>query len=154
LPFALISVVMLVLVALASVLVLALRNAAARPRSTPVPTWDCGFAAPTARMQYSASSLGDTLVRLFAFVLRPREARERPHGALPSRSSYASHVDDPVLSRLGYPLANGLAARFVALRQHQTGRIQGYILYVVGTTLVLLLVVLPVLDVVKELVRR
>ena len=31
-------------------------------------TWDCGYAAPTARMQYSASSFADLLVGLTHFA--------------------------------------------------------------------------------------
>ena len=37
-----------------------------------VPTWDCGYAMPAPRMQYSASSFAERLVGLFSFVLRPR----------------------------------------------------------------------------------
>jgi hydrogenase-4 component B len=154
LPFALVSWAMLALLALAGVIALALRSRATRTESPAVPTWDCGFAASTERMQYSASSLGDTLVRLFASVLRPAEEGGRPGGPFPGRGSYASHVEDPVLTRLAHPLASGIAARFVALRQHQTGRIQGYILYVVATTALLLLVVLPAAELLRRLLLR
>jgi hypothetical protein len=145
---------MLAALALAGGLALALRSRAARTESPALPTWDCGFVAPTARMQYSASSLGRTLVRLFGFALRPTEELTRPGGAFPGRAACASRVEDPVLTRLGYPLVNGLAACFVALRQHQTGRIQGYILYVVGTTVLLLLAVLPALELLRRFVLR
>ena len=154
LPFALISGVMVAVLVLAGVLTLVLRGRAARAGLQAVPTWDCGFAAPTERMQYSASSLGDTLVRLFASALRPAEWKIAPGGAFPGRATYASQVEDPVLTKLGFPLAQALAARFVALRQHQTGRVQGYILYIVGATVVLLLVVLPAAELLKRLVLR
>jgi hydrogenase-4 component B len=154
LPFALISGVMLALLASAGALALFFRSRAARARGVPVPTWDCGFAAPTARMQYSASSLGHALVRLFAFALRPAEVRSVPGKAFPGHAAYASRVEDPTLSELGYPLANALAARFVALRQYQTGRIQRSILYIAAATGILLLVVLPALELLKGLVLR
>jgi hydrogenase-4 component B len=36
-----------------------------------VGTWDCGYLAPAARMQYTGSSLGNGLVGIFQFVLHP-----------------------------------------------------------------------------------
>src|SRR5207248_1840506 len=36
-------------------------------------TWDCGYATPTARMQYTSSSFAQMLVGIFAFALRPGE---------------------------------------------------------------------------------
>ena len=48
------------------------------------PSWDCGYARPTARMQYTASSFADTLVALFGWALRPTEDRPRPRGPFPS----------------------------------------------------------------------
>ena len=45
----------------------ALRAAAVRGRP-PARTWDCGYARPTPRMQYTASSFAETLVGLFAWA--------------------------------------------------------------------------------------
>src|SRR5438067_1498749 len=41
-------------------------------------TWDCGYARPTARMQYTASSFAQIVVRLFRSVLRPVVHAPRP----------------------------------------------------------------------------
>ncbi len=35
-------------------------------------TWDCGYAAPSSRMQYSSSSFAETLVKLFGWALQPK----------------------------------------------------------------------------------
>jgi hydrogenase-4 component B len=46
------------------------------------PTWACGYVAPTARMQYTASSFAQMMVDLFAWVLRPRVHRPAVSGTL------------------------------------------------------------------------
>ncbi len=117
-------------------------------------TWDCGYAAPTARMQYTASSVARSLVHLFSFALRPREHLPTLPGAFPRPASYKGHVDDAVLQRVVGPLCRGVAARFVRVRQWQTGRIQAYIVYVVLTTLCLLLFVIPLVQLLKRLVTE
>ncbi len=83
LPFARISAVMLATAALAAGLTLALHRRASRSGPALLPTWDCGFAPAAERAQYTGSSLGRTLVRLFAFLLRPTEDARRPEGAFP-----------------------------------------------------------------------
>src|SRR5262249_7835739 len=56
------------MVALGVVLALKLRNNLAER----VPTWGCGYLAPTPRMQYTSSSFAQMLVGLFSWALRPR----------------------------------------------------------------------------------
>ena len=46
-------------------------------------TWDCGYARPTARMQYTASSFAQPLTRMFAFALRPAFKGEKVEGLFP-----------------------------------------------------------------------
>jgi hydrogenase-4 component B len=123
-------------------------------RSPRAGTWDCGYAAPTARMQYTASSVARTLVRLFAFVLHPTEHEPAAPSVFPAPSAYAGHVDDAVLQRVVEPFCRRVAEWFVRLRQRQSGRIQAYIMYVVLTMLGLLLFVVPVLELLKRLVTR
>src|SRR5262249_6624660 len=43
----------------------------------PTGTWDCGYAAPSPRMQYTASSFAQMLVGLFSWALWPRT--HEPH---------------------------------------------------------------------------
>lgn len=155
LPFVSMSGLVLAAIALAGLLTMALRARARRTGTVAsAPTWDCGFAAPVRRAQYTASSLGWSLVGLFAFVLRPAQRDARPGGAFPGRSSYASEVEDPALMHLCQPIASAVADRFVRLRQLQTGRIQGYIFYVAAMTLVLLLAVLPALVLLRRFLSR
>lgn len=109
-----------------------------RGRRSSVLTWDCGYAAPGPRMQYTASSFADTLIRLFRWALIPVEHRSIETGLFPTAGSFDTHVPDPVLDRLlvpGVEKGNRLMAlgRFI-----QAGRIQIYILYVLLALVVLL----------------
>ena len=73
-------------------------------------TWDCGYAAPSARMQYTASSFADTIVALFGRALRPASHVPAVRGLFPGASTFESHVDDAVLDRVVLP-ATRLTAR-------------------------------------------
>jgi hypothetical protein len=105
------------------------------------PTWDCGYARPTARMQYTGSSFGDWI----AARLTPRVAatllEERlPEGIFPrgARVSAAAPARDPVLLRFLEPFARRWARRFYDLHALQEGRLTIYLVYVLGTLIALL----------------
>lgn len=104
-----------------------------------VPTWDCGYAAGTVRMQYTASSFADSLVSGMRQMLRPETRWRRVLGYFPSPRSFHSHLPDPVLDRVAAPLLDQVAGKLVLLRFLQGGHLPVYLLYVM-LTLVLLLV--------------
>jgi hydrogenase-4 component B len=109
-----------------------------RGRRTSVVTWDCGYAAPDPRMQYTASSFADSLTGLFRWALFPDERRSVETTLFPSTGSFDTHVPDPVLDRVLVPgVAKG--KRLMALgRFIQAGRVQIYILYVLLALVILL----------------
>jgi hydrogenase-4 component B len=147
----------IILAGIVAVLVLLGAGVAASARvrhSLRAETWGCGYVAPAPRMQYTASSIARTLVHLFAFVLRPREHAPRITGAFPRPVSYEGHVDDVTLQRIVAPFCRRCADHLERLRQWQTGRIQGYIVYVLLTTLCLLLFVIPLVQLLKRLVTE
>ena len=55
-------------------------------------TWDCGYAAPTPRMQYTASSFARPLVLLFRLFLQPRDEIHPPHGLFPKHAALHTHA--------------------------------------------------------------
>jgi NADH:ubiquinone oxidoreductase subunit 5 (subunit L)/multisubunit Na+/H+ antiporter MnhA subunit len=127
----------LVIAAAALIALLARRSrslAAAR-----VVTWDCGYAAPTRRMQYTGSSLAQMLVGLFAWALRPAVQPPRVSGAFPEPARFESAVDDTVLERALVPLSRGGSRVLSRLRVIQHGRIQWYVLYIALVLIGLLL---------------
>jgi len=102
-------------------------------------TWDCGYALPSARMQYSESSFVDPLVGLFAGLLLPRRQQPQIGAAFPAASAYVSDTPDVVLDR-GLLPAFGQAARWtMRLRLVQQGWVQAYVLYILVVLVALLL---------------
>ncbi len=104
-----------------------------------VGTWDCGYAAPTARIQYTSSSFADTLVGLFRWVLRPRVHRPHLEGIFPGGTRFASRVDDTVLDGLLAPAARAAEKAVGRVKVFQQGSSQRYILYVLVALVGLLL---------------
>ncbi len=125
----------LALVALLALL--RLRLLAGRPVEETV-TWDCGYARPTARMQYTASSFAQPLSALFRIFLGTREKLRAPEGLFPSAAGLATETPDACERGLFRPAFGGLAWLFSRLRVLQQGRVQLYVLYVVLTLLALL----------------
>src|ERR1019366_8497014 len=94
-------------------------------------TWDCGYAPPTARMQYTAGSFAATITEWFAWILDPRIERDVPEEAFPRRASFREHTPEVVLERVIEP-AGALAMRVAAqARRLQHGRLQAYLFYIV-----------------------
>lgn len=102
------------------------------------PTWDCGYAAPTARMQYTASSFASPLTTLFRMFLRPRVHVEPPRGLFPSRAEFHSETSDVFGDYVYRPVFFAVAWMAARLRWLQQGRLQLYVLYIALTVLVLL----------------
>ncbi len=102
------------------------------------PTWGCGYAAPTARMQYTASSFAQPLLAPLARLMRPSLRKKRPKGIFPERASFSSHYDDPADGRIFDPSVRLLERLAGALRPLQQGRLQVYLLYVLLTLVALL----------------
>jgi formate hydrogenlyase subunit 3/multisubunit Na+/H+ antiporter MnhD subunit len=128
------------LAALAAVLALAgALLAALRPRAPRrVPTWDCGYAAPTARMQYTSGSFGAALTTVLPGFLAPTSAAPVTDGAFSRAASFRSEAADPFGARLYEPLAERLGGRLARLRRLQSGRLTLYLVYVFLTMLVTL----------------
>lgn len=139
-PSLLVSVVvaswMLVLVA---VVLLLLRGFLLKGRAvTEQPTWGCGYTAPTARMQYTASSFAGPILEPLRSLMRPSLRKQRPKGVFPKRASFSSSFSDPADRGIFDP-AVSLIERFASfLRPLQQGRLQIYLLYLLVTLVILL----------------
>ncbi len=102
------------------------------------PTWDCGYARPSPRMQYGASSFSEFLGRSLPFVLVLRRKAGKPEGAFPATGSFSSKAPDPVLDLAIRPLAS-LAGRVApGMRFFQKGQTQLYLAYILAATVILL----------------
>lgn len=101
-------------------------------------TWDCGYAAPTARMQYTASSFAAPLMSVFAPFLRFAPRRPRLEKLFPGPSEFHGGVSDLFRRRLFEPLFRRVDQIAGRVRGLQHGRTQFYVLYVALTALILL----------------
>lgn len=93
-------------------------------------TWDCGYIAPTPRMQYTSSSFAEMLVGLFGWVLRPRTHRPKRLSLFARSTGFHSEVPDPVLDEIVLPAFRSSAWLFSWVRVFQQGNIQLYLLYI------------------------
>ncbi|MBX7256775.1 MAG: hydrogenase [Candidatus Hydrogenedentes bacterium] len=109
-----------------------------RGTTTYTGTWDCGYIAPAARMQYTASSFAQMLVNLFGWALRPHTSKVHFEGYWPKTNVFRSHVPETVLDQLVVPLFRRTADVFSLVRVMQQGRAQLYLVYIVAALLVLL----------------
>ncbi len=94
------------------------------------PTWDCGYAAPTARMQYTGTSFGQNIVRLFSFALWPKSQFRAPRGRFPEKADFDTSVPDTVLDRVVLPAAKLSNRLLPGVYIFQQGQTHLYVLYI------------------------
>lgn len=124
---------------------LLLRRATGGARARRAPTWDCGYAMPTARMQYTGSSFAATLVTMFAWALRPRIRRPVVKALFPIAAPsqrFSADVPDAVLERALAPALRAAGRGLAWFRWVQQGNVRLYVLYIVAAA-VLAVVLLP-----------
>ncbi|PTX90827.1 proton-conducting transporter membrane subunit [Opitutus sp. ER46] len=94
-------------------------------------TWDCGYALPTARMQYTGGSFGGIAAGWFNWILRPYRRLRRPRGFFPAEASLIERVPETVLEHGIQPVGTIILRISTAVRRLQHGHLQYYIAYVV-----------------------
>lgn len=106
-------------------------------------TWDCGYARPTARMQYTAGSFAGIINEWFAWILRPERHAQPPESPFPATAHYVEHTPETVLEKIVRPAAFLVLRVSTAARSLQHGRVQAYLLYIlIGLGALLLLVLI------------
>lgn len=93
-------------------------------------TWDCGYAVPTARMQYTAGSFAGIITDWFAFILRPVRHEHLPEVLFPASAGFSEHTPETVLERVVEPLGATVVSMAQLTRRLQHGRVQSYVLYI------------------------
>ncbi len=131
----------LALVAATGVLVLVRRRLLARRSVRSGPTWDCGYAQPTARMQYTGASFSRPLTDMAVPALPLRVEGSPPEGLFPRPTRIETRTPDPFAAFLFAPLFAVACAASRALRRLQAGRTHLYVLYIVAALIALLLLV-------------
>jgi hydrogenase-4 component B len=110
-------------------------------------TWDCGYARPTARMQYTGSSFAQPITDFFSSILRTHKIMKNQNkdaapqiitDIFPAKRSFHTHTPD-VCTESGYrPLFRLLDNLLERLHVLQAGSIHLYILYIAVTLIALL----------------
>jgi hydrogenase-4 component B len=103
------------------------------------PTWDCGYAVPSARMQYTASSFAAGLVDLFRWALWTERHTTEVAGPFPASARLATELPDPVLDRMILPAARSVTRASLWARWLQRGHLHLYVLYILITVIVALI---------------
>lgn len=101
------------------------------------PVWDCGYAAPNSRMQYTASSFAQPIIDLFDIFHRGRKRFRPPHGYFPQTASFETETLDTSQEAVYRPVFEAVGRLLSKMRVIQHGRIQLYVLYIVLTLVVL-----------------
>lgn len=101
-------------------------------------TWACGFTAPTARIQYTASSFAQPLTRAFTPVLGGHTHFRAPAGYWPGETEFSTHTDDRILDGLLIPLSSIIVKLLAWIKLRQRSRLQYYMLAVALFLLMLL----------------
>ena len=101
-------------------------------------TWDCGYTAPTPRMQYTASSFVQPLTALFRPLLGTNVRTVPPVGPFPQEASFSTETPDAAHEHLYAPFFRAAERAATRMRWLQHGRLQLYVLYVAATLVVLL----------------
>jgi hydrogenase-4 component B len=101
-------------------------------------TWDCGYAQPSARMEYTGSSFAQPLVLFFSGLTGSRNTGGEPQGFFPAETSFETAAPDIISEGLFAPLFKAVDRLLTPVRVLQHGRIHLYVLYVALTLIALL----------------
>ena len=102
------------------------------------PTWDCGYRAPTARMQYTAGSFSQPAALFLRTILQQKFTPPEITDYFPLRASASVTTPDWVRIKGFNPLFSLVAQIADKSKELQHGRSNGYILYILITLVALL----------------
>jgi hydrogenase-4 component B len=100
-------------------------------------TWGCGYASPTARMQYTGASFAQLVVEPFVTVFHRQEVRDVPKGVFPDHAAYEEHLSDRA-ERVLVNAVGAFAAALAWIGVKERARLQLYLAYVLATLVALL----------------
>jgi formate hydrogenlyase subunit 3/multisubunit Na+/H+ antiporter MnhD subunit len=102
------------------------------------PTWDCGYAMSSTKVQYTASSFAEPIVLMFKAVLRTDRDVKAPHGLFPLKASLHTVTTDGFIRYIFGPAVRGVSTVAAMVHGLQQGRTHLYLLYIFATIIVLM----------------
>ena len=142
-PWGMLTVVNIGFAAALTAAIVMVRMARRVQRSPRLPTWACGYARPSSRIQYTAASFAQMLVALLGWILRPVR-----HGAV-GKTLFAppteveAHVPAFVTDRLIFRCWHKFKELVVPVRMTHQGNVQQYLLYFLLALFALLCSLIP-----------
>lgn len=107
-------------------------------KETVAPTWDCGYARPTARMEYTGTAFVQPVVDFFARILKSRKTVKKPEGLFPEDASITVETED-CAERVFWGPVFRLFGRIADKVHHlQSGYLHLYVLFMVAALLLML----------------
>ncbi|MBI3401537.1 MAG: hydrogenase 4 subunit B [Acidobacteria bacterium] len=134
------TMVAALLIALSAIALL-LRRGVRRAPQRVAPTWTCGM-TPTARFDYTATAFAKPLRLVFAALYHPRREVTRETAGTPyvvGRIHYAGEIVDLAETHIYHRVEREISALSQLIRARSTGRIYGYIGFVLAALFVALL---------------
>ncbi|MCG2711573.1 MAG: hydrogenase [Candidatus Omnitrophica bacterium] len=101
------------------------------------PPWDCGYARPNPRMQYTASSFAQPIVDFFRGILRTQKNASKITEYFPEDTSFKTETADLFSEKFFSPVFKFIHLAAEKLTWVQHGQLQFYILYILFALLVL-----------------
>jgi formate hydrogenlyase subunit 3/multisubunit Na+/H+ antiporter MnhD subunit len=126
------------------IFMLGVRKLVLRKRAiTVLPTWNCAYTAPTAKIQYTASSFVKTYSKLFGMFFLIFKKEKEVKGIFPTGAYLETRPYDKIEKWLiDYPITN-LKLFLSRFQFVQNGRLQFYILY--GILFIVSIIIVPLL---------
>ncbi|MDD2852625.1 MAG: proton-conducting transporter membrane subunit [Desulfuromonadaceae bacterium] len=134
-----ISMMTLILCAVAIAAALFWRWRLGYARVTKTSTWGCGYQRSSSRMQYGASSFSEMAVSVFNGIIRQKITRPALKGLFPEATTCDDKPSETLLERFVLPLCTVAGVSFTFLRRLQHGQMHVYMIYIFATLFVLML---------------
>jgi hypothetical protein len=96
-------------------------------------TWDCGFADPSSRMEYTATSFGQNPVDFFRWILHPVRQIKAPKGIFPEKAGLEEEIPDGGIAGFWAYIFHAATAAADRIHRLQSGNLHFYLLVMVLT---------------------
>lgn len=103
-------------------------------------TWDCGYAAPTTRIQYTSSSFSQSVEEFFWPILRGRKEMEPIKDLFPKNTPFKTSTPDIFIVHLFTPVFSLIDRIASGVRWFRGALVNDAVLYIVVASIVLLVI--------------
>ena len=138
-PLLMVVLVLIILMTIVAVLILLKRIAMKILPLEKAETWSCGYSLPTSRMQYTASSFAEPILRIFRNVLGFHVKGSQPKGYFPKGERISTHIIEASEDFIFRPIFQFIKFLSAKLKMIQCGYTQLYLFYIFIFLLILLI---------------